>query len=208
MKVDKPSIRANKINIITPLYVRVTHWLNAICIFLMIFSGLKIYNAFPIFDFLMPKALTLGGWLGGALLWHFAIMWLLLVNGCVYLLLNIQKGRFYKQFFPLSWSLLCKDVLSFLKGQLHHTDLDDYNSIQKLAYLFAMADIVLLVMSGVCIWKPVQFEMLTALMGGFDNARIVHFACMSLIVAFIAIHLMMVALVPKTLLVMIRGRVS
>ena len=192
--------------IIAPMYVRTTHWLNALAVILMITSGLKIYNASPIFDFLIPNALTTGGWLGGALLWHFAFMWLLIVNGLIYLALNLSTGRLFMKFFPLSIKSLFVDVIKTLKGKLSHEDLSQYNTIQKLAYLSAIADVVLLILSGLAIWKPVQFGLLRDLMGGFDTARIVHFFAMTFMVSFIVIHVLMVALVPKTLLVMLRGR--
>lgn len=191
---------------IAPLFVRVTHWLNAFAVIVMIMSGLKIYNASPIFDFLFPRELTVGGWLGGALLWHFAFMWLLVVNGLIYLTLNFYTGRVWKKFFPISPKELIKDVLDTLKGKLAHEDLSKYNTIQKLAYLSVILDIVVLIASGLAIWKSVQFPILRDLMGGFDNARVVHFAAMSFAVFFILVHLLMVALVPKTLLIMIRGK--
>ena len=192
--------------LIAPLFVRVTHWLNAIAVIVMIMSGLKIYNASPIFDFLFPRELTLGGWLGGALLWHFAFMWLLVINGLMYLSLNFFTGRFWKKFLPLSFKELVKDVFDTLKGKLAHDDLSKYNTIQKLAYLSVILDIIVLVASGLAIWKSVQFPVLRDLMGGFDSARVVHFAAMSFAVVFIIVHLVMVALVPKTLLIMIRGK--
>ncbi|MBU6225837.1 MAG: cytochrome b/b6 domain-containing protein [Burkholderiales bacterium] len=191
---------------IAPLFVRVTHWLNALAVIVMIMSGLKIYNASPIFDFLFPRELTVGGWLGGALLWHFAFMWLLVVNGLIYLTLNFFTGRVWKKFFPITPKELIKDVLDTLKGKLAHEDLSKYNTIQKLAYLSVILDIVILIASGLAIWKSVQFPILRDLMGGFDNARVVHFAAMSFAVFFILVHLLMVALVPKTLLIMIRGK--
>lgn len=191
---------------IAPLFVRVTHWLNALAVIVMIMSGLKIYNASPIFDFLFPRELTVGGWLGGALLWHFAFMWLLVVNGLTYLTLNFYTGRAWKKFFPITPKELIKDVLDTLKGKLAHEDLSKYNTIQKLAYLSVILDIVILIASGLAIWKSVQFPFLRDLMGGFDNARLVHFAAMSFAVFFILVHLLMVALVPKTLLIMTRGK--
>jgi hypothetical protein len=193
-------------NTIAPLYVRITHWLNAIAVIIMIMTGLKIYNASPIFPFLIPKSLTLGGWLGGALLWHFAFMWLLVGNGVVYLIFNVASGRMLKKFFPLRLQEFIQDVMDTLKGQLSHEDLSHYNTIQKLAYLSVILDIALLVISGLAIWKSVQFPILRDLMGGFDNARIVHFLAMTYAVFFIVVHVVMVALVPKTLLIMIRGK--
>ncbi len=191
---------------IVPLYVRVTHWLNAIAVVIMVLSGLRIYNASPIFDFLVPRELTLGGWLGGALLWHFAFMWLLVVNGLVYLTGNIVTGRLSQKFFPLRPKELLEDVLNTLRGKLSHEDLSHYNTIQKLAYLAIILDVVILVLSGLAIWKPVQFSTLSALMGGFDSARVVHFLSMTFAVFFLVVHIIMVALVPKTLLIMTRGR--
>lgn len=193
-------------SIISPLYVRLTHWLNALAVFIMIMSGLKIYNASPIFQFYIPNQVTLGGWLGGALLWHFAAMWVLVINGLVYLSANLYSGRFLQKFFPLSIHSLIDDLVKTLQGNLAHDDLSQYNTIQKLAYLFAMLDICILIMSGLAIWKSVQFPILREIMGGFDNARIVHFVSMSLIVLFIIVHLVMVILVPKTLRIMIFGK--
>ena len=201
----KPSNMTKK-TLIMPIFVRITHWLNVIAVTVMIMSGLKIYNASPIFNFLMPKELTIGGWLGGALLWHFSFMWLLFANGITYLFLNFSTGRFFKKFLPISISELIHDVIDTLKGVLAHDDLSRYNAVQKLAYLSVIIDLILLVMSGLAIWKPVQFSGLAVLMGGFDNARIVHFFAMFYVVFFIVVHLIMVALVPKTLLIMIKGR--
>ncbi len=192
--------------LVSPLYVRVTHWINALAVFVMISSGLKIYNASPIFDFLIPRSVTLGGWLGGALLWHFAAMWLLVANGLVYLACNAATGRLWKKFFPITPRALLDDTRRALRGELSHDDLSKYNSIQKAAYVAAIAGCILLVLSGLAIWKPVQLALLRDLMGGFDNARIVHFMAMTFIVFFIFIHVVMVALVPRTLLVMLSGR--
>jgi len=186
-----------------PLFVRVCHWVNALAVLLMVSSGWRIYNASPIFDFYFPKALTIGGWLGGALLWHFAAMWLLVVNGLIYLLLNIISGRMYSKFLPIRPGQLFADFRDALLLKLDHSDLLHYNAVQKTAYLGAMLFIVVVILSGLAIWKSVQFPLLRELMGGYDNARIVHFIAMSLIVAFVVVHLVMVALVPATLKTMI-----
>lgn len=192
--------------LITPFYVRITHWINALAVPIMIMSGLKIYNASPIFDFKFPSSVTIGGWLGGALLWHFAAMWLLLANGLIYLGLNLSTKRAFNKFFPITFSGFIRDLSDTLRGKLSHDDLSIYNTIQKIAYLSVIVDLILIVISGLVIWKSVQFPILRELLGGYDNARIVHFFCMAYAVFFLAIHLIMVALVPKTILVMIRGR--
>jgi thiosulfate reductase cytochrome b subunit len=192
---------------IQPVWVRVTHWINALAVVLMVMSGWQVYDASPIFPALQfPPAVTLGGWLGGALLWHFAVMWLLVANFLVYLGLNIASGRLRRKLLPLSIRSLAVDTLAALRGRLTHSDLSRYNAIQKLAYLVVIVDIALLVLSGLAVWKSVQFPLLRTLMGGYDNARVVHFVCMSVLVAFFAVHVVMVALVPRSLLLMIRGR--
>ena len=191
---------------IHPAWLRLTHWLNAVAVVLLATSGWRIYNAAPFFPFELPRALTLGGWLGGALQWHFAAMWLLVANGLLYLLINIVSGRLRRQFFPLSPRLLLADFLAALKGKLAHADPHHYNMVQRAAYLFVMLDCIVLVLSGLVLWKSVQFPLLRELMGGYDSARRVHFIAMALLVGFVGVHLVMVALVPRTLLAMLRGR--
>jgi len=188
---------------IHPLWLRITHWLNALAVLVMVASGWRIYDASPLFPFEFPAALTLGGWLGGALQWHFAAMWLLAANGLVYLALNLASGRLWHKFFPLSIAGLRHDVLAALRGRLSHADPRHYNSVQRFAYLFVIFDIVLLVLSGLVLWKSVQFGLLRELLGGYEFARRIHFFAMAALVAFVAVHLVMVALVPRTLLTML-----
>jgi thiosulfate reductase cytochrome b subunit len=173
----------------------------------MILSGWRIYDASPVFKgFMIPTGITLGGWLGGALQWHFAAMWLLFFNGLFYLAMNLATGRLFRKLLPVSPGAIFRDLRLALTGHLAHDDLARYNAVQKFAYLFAIVDLVVLVLSGLVIWKSVQFPHLRDLMGGYDSARIVHFVAMSLLVAFIVVHVAMVALVPRSLLTMIRGR--
>lgn len=192
--------------IVHPAWLRLTHWINACAVVLLVLSGWRIYNASPIFPFAFPDQITLGGWLGGALLWHFFAMWVLAANGLVYLALNLLSGRFWRKFFPLHPGDVWADFLAALKGRLSHADLSVYNSLQKVAYLFIVLDIMVLVASGLAIWKSVQLPLLRELMGGYDMARVVHFVAMSALLAVLAVHLVMVALVPRTLLLMLRGR--
>lgn len=200
-----PSTTSDKI-IIHPVWLRLTHWLNAIAAIILVVSGWRIYNASPIFPFRIPSELTLGGWLGGALQWHFAAMWLLFFNGLVYLFINIVSGRLWKKFLPLRPIDVVQDMIKALTGKLQHDTLDKYNAVQKLAYVSIIVDLIVLVLSGLVIWKSVQFPILRELMGGYDNARIVHFFAMGFLVLFLAVHIIMVALVPHTLLAMLRGR--
>ncbi len=188
-----------------PRWLRLTHWLNALAVLVMVASGWRIYNASPLYDFSFPPSITLGGWLGGALQWHFAAMWLLVINGVIYLLVNLISGRLSRRFFPLSPKGIRHDVLAALRGKLGHADLRQYNQVQRLAYLFVMLDIALLVVSGLVLWKSVQFPLLRELLGGYEAARHVHFIAMALLLGFVAVHLVMVALVPKTLVAMLFG---
>ncbi|EEA02908.1 cytochrome b561 [Burkholderia sp. H160] len=198
---------APKRGVIHPLWLRITHWLNALAAIVMMLSGWRIYDASPIFPaFSFPTAITLGGWLGGALQWHFAAMWLLVFNGLVYLSLNLASGRFLRKFLPLTPRAVLRDFVTALRGKLKHDDLRVYNAVQKFAYLFVIVDLIVLVLSGLAIWKSAQFPLLRELMGGYDNARVVHFSAMSLLAAFLAVHLAMVGLVPRSLLAMLRGR--
>ncbi|SAK84215.1 cytochrome B561 [Caballeronia temeraria] len=192
---------------IHPLWLRITHWLNALAALIMMFSGWRIYDASPVFrQIVIPPSITLGGWLGGALQWHFAAMWLLVFNGIVYVALNVASGRAFSKFFPVSPRAVLRDLIAALSGKLSHADLRQYNAVQKLAYLAVIVDLLVLVLSGLAIWKSVQFPLLRELMGGYDNARIVHFCAMAVMAAFVVVHVAMVALVPRSLLTMLRGR--
>ncbi len=190
-----------------PLWLRVTHWLNALAALLMMLSGWRIYDASPVFaSIVIPSSWTIGGWLGGALQWHFAAMWLLVLNGLVYLGFGIASGRIRTRFFPLSPRAVLRDLGAALRGRLAHDDLAHYNAVQKLAYLGVIVDLIVLVLSGLAIWKSVQFPLLRELFGGYDTARVVHFCAMAVMAAFVVVHVAMVALVPRSLLTMLRGR--
>lgn len=191
---------------IHPAWMRTAHWLNVVAVAVMATSGWRIYNAAPFLDFRFPAGITLGGWLGGALQWHFAGMWLLALNGLVYLTLNASTGRLARKFFPLTPAVVWHDLVSALRGRLSHADPRRYNGLQRAAYLFAIADLALLVLSGLALWKSVQLPWFREAMGGYEGARRVHFLAMAALMAFVVGHLVMVALVPRTLVAMIRGR--
>ena len=191
---------------IHPLWLRITHWINAVAVVIMIGSGWEIYNASPLFPFEFPKSITLGGWLAGALLWHFAAMWLFAVNGLVYVVLGILTGRFRRKLLPLHASEVVADTRLALRGKLPHDDLAVYNALQKLLYLGVIVAGVVVVLSGLAMWKPVQLWWLAALFGGYEPARYVHFFAMAAIVGFTVIHIVMAFVVPKALRAMITGR--
>ena len=191
---------------IHPLWLRVTHWINAVAIVIMIGSGWEIYNASPLFPFTFPRDITIGGWLAGALLWHFAAMWLLAVNGLVYVVLGIGTGRFRRKLLPVRAGEVVADTRLALRGELSYDDLTVYNAVQKLFYLGVIVASIVIVLSGLAMWKPVQLWWLAALFGGYEPARYVHFFAMAAIVGFFVLHVVMAFLVPKSLRAMITGR--
>ena len=199
--------RANYLKV-HPLAVRITHWVNAFAILIMVLSGWRIYNASPLFGFSFPDGWTLGGWLAGALQWHFAAMWLLAINGLAYLVYGVASGHLRRKLTPLTPSLVVRDVADALKGKLAHDDLSVYNAAQRAAYVGAIVVVVVLVLSGLVIWKPVQFQTLGLLMGDYEGARYVHFFAMAALVLFVVVHVAMVLLVPRTLPSMFSGRVK
>jgi thiosulfate reductase cytochrome b subunit len=192
--------------VIHPAWVRVTHWINALAMLMMIGSGWQIYDASPLFGFTFPHQIALGNWLAGALLWHFAAMWLLVINGIVYVTLGILSGRFRRKLFPIYPRELVSDLFAALRGKLSHDDLSMYNAVQKLLYLGIILTGIVIVLSGLSIWKPVQFQVLTSFFGGYNTARYVHFAAMTAIVSFLIVHVLLAVLVPKSLRAMIFGR--
>lgn len=193
--------------LVHPLVVRITHWINALAILVMIASGWRIYNASPLFDFKIPADWTLGGWLAGALQWHFAAMWVLAANGLVYATFGILSGHFRRKLLPFAPAAAIRDIAAALRGKLAHDDLRTYNAAQRAAYLGAVVLAVFLILTGLVIWKPVQFHALGMLMGDYEGARYLHFLAMSALVLFVIIHVAMVALVPRTFPSMFTGRV-
>jgi thiosulfate reductase cytochrome b subunit len=216
--LDPPHAKA-KPKQLHPLSRRIMHWVNALAIILMVGSGWRIYNEhteLPI-DFGFPLSITLGGnfleaWArdndygeANALLWHFGVMWVLVFNYLAFMVVGFVSGHFQRDFWPIRPRELVRDLFDALRGHLAH-DLGHYNAVQKLFYCGVLAAILLTILSGLAIWKPVQFQPITWLCGGFDNARVVHCLGMLAIVGFLAVHLALVVLVPKTLVIMILGR--
>jgi thiosulfate reductase cytochrome b subunit len=182
------------------------HWLNAVTIFIMITSGWKIYNDEVLFGWLhFPEALTLGKWAQHGLQWHFFGMWILVINGLCYLTYGLVSGRFRRMLLPIRF----RDLISTVKDTLHlklaHDDPTKYNAVQKLLYVGVISVGILIVISGLAIWKPIQFSELVALFGSFQNARLVHFFCMTAIVLFVVVHVALALLVPQTLVAMFTG---
>jgi thiosulfate reductase cytochrome b subunit len=189
-----------------PLPVRVMHWTNAVAMIVMIGSGWGIYNDSVIFHFLhFSDSLRIGSWAARSLLWHFAGMWLLAINGLAYLTYGTVTGRLRERLLPIRVADVIQTVRDTLRFKISHEDLTTYNAVQKLLYIVVMIAGVSQVVTGLAIWKPVQLSWLTALFGGFQNARLIHFLGMAVIVGFLVVHVALSLLVPSTLWAMLTG---
>src|SRR3974377_253475 len=181
-----------------PLPLRIMHWINALAIFIMIGSGWKIYNDDILFSFLrFPDAIVIGKWAQYGLQWHFFGMWIFVLNGIAYFCYGIISGRFWQKLFPISPREVFVTVGEALRFRLRHDDLTHYNAVQKLLYLGVMLVGVLIVISGLALWKPVQFSELANLFGNFQKIRFGNFFFMSAIVAFVVINLTVSVLVHR-----------
>lgn len=189
-----------------PLTLRILHWTNAIAMVVMIMSGWKIYNDEVLFGFLhFPETVVLGIWAQHALQWHFAFMWVLTLNGLVYLGYGLLSGRFARLLWPIRPREVVGDVVAALTLRLRHDDLTHYNAVQKLLYAGVIVVVAVQVASGLAIWKPVQFSTLLALFGDFQGARLAHFLGMAALCLFMAVHVTLALMVPRTILGMLTG---
>lgn len=199
--------------------IRITHWLMALAIVILILSGWRIYNASPIFGFTFPEDYTLGGdveqalalhndpGVASAIAWHFAAMWLLALSYLGFMLWNLFSGHFRRDFLPVGPVSFWRDFSAAARFKLTHR-LGEYNAVQRAAYWGVLAAVMMMLLSGIAIWKPVQTYPLETIFGGFQGARIVHFVFMALIASFIVIHVALVVLVPKTFLAMTLGKAT
>lgn len=182
------------------------HWVNAVAMIVMIGSGWGIYNDEVIFGWLfVPQALRLGSWAAYSLQWHFAAMWVLALNGLAYLAYGFATGRFRERLLPIRAPEIVHDIREALRFRLAHADLTVYNAVQKVLYVVVILAGISQILTGLAIWKPVQFDGLTALFGGFQGARLAHFLGMAVIFGFLVVHVLLAVLVPRTLLAMLTG---
>jgi len=197
---------ARKEHRLHPLPLRVMHWINAVAVLIMIGSGWKIYDDEVIFGWLhFPDSITIGKWAQNGLQWHFFGMWIFVINGLAYLAYGVFSGRFRQKLFPISVREILATVGDALRFRLAHDDLTHYNAVQKILYLGVMAIGILIVISGLSLWKPVQFSELAALFYNFQTIRLVHFLCMAGIVGFLIVHVSLALLVPQSLVAMVTG---
>ncbi len=186
------------------LPVRVSHWVNTAAVLVMIGSGWGIYNTSPLFAFTFPRHLTLGGWLGGSLAWHFAAMWLLAGNLLLYASVGLLTGHFRRRLRPPRPADILRDLRLAATARLPHAP-GQYNAVQRLLYVLVLLATAGAIVSGLAIWKPVQLAPLCNLLGGYEAARREHFLMMAGIVVFIAVHVAMVIKHPRTVRPMVLG---
>ena len=201
-----PALRRENSPRLHPSAVRIMHWINALAMFIMIGSGWKIYEDEVLFGWLhFSDWMTIGGEAQGALQWHFFGMWVLTLNGLAYIVYGLATGRFRRMLLPISPRALLADIGDALRFRLHHDDLTRYNTVQRVLYVGIILVGIVQVLSGLAIWKPVQFSELAALFGSFQTARLIHFLCMAAIVMFLIVHIALALLVPRTLVGMLTG---
>jgi thiosulfate reductase cytochrome b subunit len=188
-----------------PWPIRIMHWIGVYAVGCMVLSGWQIYNASPDLPFVFPPWMTLGGWLAGGIAWHISAMWLLFADGIAYLVYGIASGHFRRHLTPPHPRDVAGDLGRALRFRLPHR-LGHYNAVQRLFYDGVILVIALAIVTGLSIWKPVQFGWLTGLFGGYPVARLVHLTMMGLIVMFVIVHLTLVAIYPRTLVSMLAGK--
>ena len=202
--VSKRPMRATRR--LHPMPIRIMHWINAVVMLIMITSGWGIYDDDVIIRGLhFGQFWRLGDWAAWSLNWHFAGMWFLSINGLIYLGYGIASGRFREKLLPIHATEVVQTAVDTLQFKIAHDDITVYNAVQKLLYIVVILAGIGQVITGLAIWKPVQFSGLVALLGGFQMARILHFVGMTVIVGFLIVHVALAMLVPKTLWAMIAG---
>src|SRR5271168_968026 len=203
-----------------PAAIRLAHWINIPLIIIMAGSGLEIFAAYPALgpqgaqykwypfqNDAPPSWLRFGGWLAGARHWHFAIAWFLILNGIIYLIYMIASGEWRRRVFipTRDTSNALAMFAYYLRIRKTPPPEDFYNGLQRVAYTSAILFGVIVVLSGIAIYKPVQLYWITAAFGGYDVARVVHLSCLVLLASFTATHLVLVALHPRTVITMVTG---
>ncbi len=206
MPPARPVSKAPHARRLHPLAIRIMHWTNAVAMFIMIGSGWKIYNDEVIFGWLhFPDAVTFGPYAQHGLQLHFFGMWILALNGLAYVIYGFATGRFRRMLLPIRVRDLVANIRDALRLHLAHDDPTQYNTIQRILYIGVLMAGLVIVLSGLAIWKPIQLSELLSLFYDFQTARLVHFLCMAAIVLFVAVHVTLALLVPHTLVAMVNG---
>jgi thiosulfate reductase cytochrome b subunit len=209
VKAETPAVETSSMRTgprLHPWPVRIMHWVNAVVMLIMITSGWGIYDDDVIIrGFHFSSFWRLGDWAAWSLNWHFAGMWFLVINGLIYLVYGFASGRFREKLLPIRPIEVMQTVIDTLHFKIAHEDITVYNGVQKLLYIIVILAGISQAITGIAIWKPVQFSGLVSFLGGFQTARVLHFAGMAVIVGFLIVHVALALLVPKTLWAMVTG---
>ena len=216
-----------------PLLVRIAHWINALCLPLLLMSGLQILNAHPalywgevsrfsrpLLAFGSGDALAFPGWitlpawqdLAGGRRWHFAVAWIFTANALMYAAHALMSGRIQSTLLPTGAQMrnIGRSVQEHLRLQFPRgDDARQYNVLQKLSYLMVMFGILpLMVLTGLTMSPGLdaQQHILTAIWGGRQSARTIHFIMAMALVGFFLVH--MVAVVAAGPLTELRSMVT
>ena len=182
------------------------HWINAFSMLAMIGSGWGIYDDDVVIRGLhFPHWARLGSWAAPSLNIHLAVMWFVAFNGLAYLVYGVVTGRLRERLLPVRAADVAHTIRDTLHLRLAHADLTTYNAVQKLLYMLVIATGVSQVVTGLALWKPVQLQWIVAVLGGFQNVRVIHFTGMAILVGFLVVHVALSLLVPRTLLAMLGG---
>ncbi len=164
-------------------FTKVFHWINIISLFVMLASGLQIYNANPVFGgragWHFPAFVTLGGWLAGGRHWHFAAMWLFSMNLLIYGIFILITRRWKRRYVSDS------DIQVLKTGK--NPKRRNY-AWHRLVYTAIMPVLVLAIASGLAMYKPAQFHWLSALFINWQTLRTVHFVTVPIVILFTFVH--------------------
>ncbi len=189
-----------------PLAIRWFHWFNFPILAGMIWSGLLIYWANGVYKISFGKAelikffpkgfytaLNIPYRLAEGMNWHFALMWLFFINGFLYVTYTVVSGEWRyllpnKHSFKQAWQVLLHD----LHIRKYHPPFDKYNAAQRIAYTAIIIMGFGSIVTGLAIYKPVQFGLFTWLCGGYEAARAEHFILTVGYVLFFLVHILQV----------------
>ncbi len=176
-----------------PRAIRWLHWINFPLLIIMIWSGLLIYwanDVYITFPDWFYNWFSIGHRLAAGMAWHFLFMWLFAINGAAYVIYTIVSGE-WRYLVPNRKSL--REAWQVLLHDLHLSKSKPprrkFNGAQQIAYTSIIVMGAGSIVTGLAIWKSVQFGWLTTLLGGYRAARFEHFLLTIGFVLFFLVHI-------------------
>ncbi|ARV57464.1 thiosulfate reductase cytochrome B subunit (membrane anchoring protein) [Nostocales cyanobacterium HT-58-2] len=168
------------------LGAKIFHWMNIISLFIMLTSGLQIYNANPVFGgregWHIPPIFTLGGWLAGGRHWHFAAMWLFSLNLLWYGIYIFISRRWRHRFIGVN------DIKALQKSK--NSQRLTY-AWHRIVYTAIIPILLLALLTGIGMYKPAQFPWIVDIFGSWQALRIVHFSSVPIVILFVIVHFLL-----------------